>query len=441
MTTLVELDNAYLERVYAGVLGKVIGVYLGRPFEGWTYERIQRELGDIDYYVHDKLDVPLIVTDDDITGTFTFIRALADHGRALDITAEQIGQSWMNYLIENRTILWWGGLGNSTEHTAYLRLKSGIPAPRSGSRELNSTIVAEQIGAQIFVDGWAMVVPGEPRLAADLARRAGSVSHDGEALHAAAAWAAMEAEAFVSPDTHHLIDTALSVIPKDSTIAQVIRDVRTWHDTEPDWRATRERIDITYGYDKFGGNVHVVPNHALMHLGLLYGAGDFSRSLTIVNTAGWDTDCNSGNLGALLGLQLGLAGIDAGRDWRGPLADRLYLPSADGTRAISDAARESIELVNIARATRGEGAIAPKNGARFHFTLPGSTHGFTATGDGSIRSHDQTLQLNVSGQLIVTTPTFVPPDYRHLGYELIASPTLHSGQAVTAILTTPTARG
>jgi hypothetical protein len=26
----------YAERVYAGVLGKIIGVYLGRPFEGWT---------------------------------------------------------------------------------------------------------------------------------------------------------------------------------------------------------------------------------------------------------------------------------------------------------------------------------------------------------------------------------------------------------------------
>ncbi|MCH8142652.1 MAG: hypothetical protein IH908_13765 [Proteobacteria bacterium] len=27
-----ELTNDYAERVYAGVLGKVIGVYLGRPF-------------------------------------------------------------------------------------------------------------------------------------------------------------------------------------------------------------------------------------------------------------------------------------------------------------------------------------------------------------------------------------------------------------------------
>ena len=74
--------------------------------------------------------------------------------------------------------MWWGGIGTSTEHTAYLRLAAGIPAPRSGSSALNTQVVAEQIGAQIFVDGWAMVAPGDPELAADLARRAGRVSHD-----------------------------------------------------------------------------------------------------------------------------------------------------------------------------------------------------------------------------------------------------------------------
>ncbi len=116
MTT--PLPDDYAERVYAGVLGKVIGVYLGRPFEGWSYERIQQQLGDIEYYVHDKLGVPLIVTDDDISGTFTFLRALGDNGYREDLSAREIGESWLNYLIENSTILWWGGLGNSTEHTA-----------------------------------------------------------------------------------------------------------------------------------------------------------------------------------------------------------------------------------------------------------------------------------------------------------------------------------
>ena len=117
----------YHERVYAGVLGKIIGVYLGRPFEGWSYERIMAELGEINYYVHEQRGMPLIVADDDITGTFTFLRALPDHGGTAALTAAQIGQTWLNYLIEERTILWWGGMGNSTEHTAYMRLKNGIP--------------------------------------------------------------------------------------------------------------------------------------------------------------------------------------------------------------------------------------------------------------------------------------------------------------------------
>ena len=30
-------DPRYAERVYAALLGKVIGVYVGRPFEGWTH--------------------------------------------------------------------------------------------------------------------------------------------------------------------------------------------------------------------------------------------------------------------------------------------------------------------------------------------------------------------------------------------------------------------
>ena len=73
------LEGNYLERVYSGILGKLIGVYLGRPFENWTYERILSELGQINYYVHERLEVPLVVTDDDVAGTFTFIRALEDY--------------------------------------------------------------------------------------------------------------------------------------------------------------------------------------------------------------------------------------------------------------------------------------------------------------------------------------------------------------------------
>src|SRR5262249_45894387 len=162
----------------------------GRPFEGWTHAQIEERLGEIRYYVHDKLGWPLVVTDDDITGTFTFLRALEDYGsvRALPpipnlgeggregegslpplpnlgeggrggegLTPAQCGQTWLNYLIEEKCFLWWGGMGQATGHTAYLRLKRGISAPESGSIATNGPIVAQQIGAQIFGDGWAMV--------------------------------------------------------------------------------------------------------------------------------------------------------------------------------------------------------------------------------------------------------------------------------------------
>lgn len=433
----------YTERVYAGVLGKLIGVYLGRPFEGWSHDRITDELGDIEYYVHDRFGYPLIVTDDDISGTFTFLRALPDHGNDPNLTPEQIGHTWLNYIIENRTILWWGGIGNSTEHTAYLRMKQGIMPPASGSIEQNTQVVAEQIGSQIFIDGWAMICPGDPERAADFARRAASVSHDGEAIYGAQVVAAMEAQAFVESDIDRLIDTGLAVIPSDSVIARMIHDIRDWHAREPDWRVARELIAATYGYDAYPGNCHMVPNHALIIHSLLYGDGDFGTSLTIVNTSGWDTDCNSGNVGCLLGIRGGLATFEGDRDWRGPVADRLYLATADGGRAITDAVAETYEIVNIGRALAGMEPVAPKGGARFHFELPGSVQGFTTT-DGpatieNVSGHSEmgerslAIRWNGTAPARVTTPTFIPPEAITMrGYTLIASPTLYPGQTVRA---------
>jgi ADP-ribosylglycohydrolase len=433
------IPSDYVERVYAGVLGKIIGVYLGRPFEGWTYDRIMAELGEINYYVHEKRGVPLIVTDDDISGTFTFLRALPDHGNRGDITPAQIGQSWLNYIIEKRTILWWGGLGNSTEHTAYLRLKHGIPAPQSGSIQTNGKIVAEQIGAQIFIDGWAMVAPGDPKLAAELARKAGSVSHDGEAVYGAQVLAAMEAQAFVESDTNKLLDVGVSIIPKDSIIYRLIADLREWRVKEPDWRKAREMVVERYGYDQYIGNCHMVPNHALIILGFLYGDDDFQRSLMIVNTCGWDTDCNSGNLGCLMGIKNGLAGIDAGPDWRTPVADRLYVAAADGGRVVSDAVIETYHIVNSGLALAGKPPKAPKGGARFHFELPGSVQGFhTSEGRvGNVVGHSQkgsrSLALVSQGEARFSTPTFLPQEALNMqGYGLMASPTIYSGQKLRA---------
>lgn len=443
--------QTYRERVYAGVLGKIIGVYLGRPFEGWTHEQIMARLGEVKYYVHERLGKPLIVVDDDISGTFAFLRAMPDFGNSLDLTPAQIGDTWLNYLIENKTILWWGGLGMSTENTAYLRLAQGMRAPESGSIAANGQLVAEQIGAQIFIDGWGMIAPGDPELAADLARRAASVSHDGVAIHGAQVVAAMEAQAFVEPDLGRLLDVGQGIIPADSLINRLIADLRGWRVRFDDWRDALAQIAARYGYDRYGGNCHMVPNHALIILALLYSDDSFSRALSIVNTAGWDTDCNAGNVGCLMGIKNGLAGLDDGPDWRGPVADRMYVATAEAGRTVSDAVLEAQQVINIRRALDGAAPWAPKQNARYHFELPGAVQGFQAEDSplcrgtarvenvsGHSTAGQRSLAIHLSGlatgRLARVLTETLPAMAASGGYRMVACPTLYPGQTVRARL-------
>ena len=446
------IPKDYLERVYAGILGKMIGVYLGRPFEGWTYERILGELGPIKYYVNERLGKPFVGTDDDISGTFTFVRALSEHGNVAALTAAQIGQTWLNNIIENRTILWWGGFGNSTEHTAFLRLKQGVPAPRSGSIALNGRTVAEQIGAQIFVDAWAMVAPGDPHLAFDLAGKAASVSHDGEAVLAAQFLAVMEAQAFVEPDLNALFELGLSFLPPASLVTRLVKDLLFWQAEDQDWAATRARVEEVYGYRKYRGNCHIIPNCAIVLLSLLYSEDDLATALMIANTSGWDTDCNSGNVGCLLGIKNGLKGIDAGPDWRGPVADRLLVSSADGSRSITDAVSTTYEVARMGCALQNVAPPAkPKKGARFHFEFPGSVQGFKIDRtypcpasvhlqnvEGHSKLGTRSLAIQFAGlvpdsSVRTATRTFMSiKEAEESHYMLMASPTLFPGQNLRA---------
>mgnify|MGYP001158952120 FL=1 len=452
-----KLDKTYEEKVYAGVLGKIIGVFLGRPFENWSYERIMRELGPINYYVNDKLDFPLPVSDDDITGTFTFLRAFKDFNYKKDLTAKDIGQTWLNNLIEDKTILWWGGRGHSAEDTAYQNLKQGIDAPLSGSIEMNGKVIAEQIGAQIFIDGWALVSPGDPEKAAHYAKLAASVSHDGEAIYGAQVVAAIEAMAFVENDISKLINESKKIIPKDSTIYKLISDLQDWRTSNLGWEQAREKIVENYGYDKFLGNCHMVPNHALIIMSLLYGDNDFQKTMMIVNTAGWDTDCNSGNVGCILGIKNGLKGLRSGPDYLSPINDVLYCPTAIGGETLTDALTESYKIINTARKINDLEIIEPKEKSRYHFELEGSTQGWkpqlssdnicettitnvehqTNIGERALEISFKQLSKNNNCEVLVDT--FYPDiilglegkkrkDFFH--YDFISSPIVYPGQSI-----------
>ncbi|KAL7936000.1 ADP-ribosylglycohydrolase [Trichoderma chlorosporum] len=299
-----------------------------------------------------------------------------------------------------------------------------------------------------------MVAPGNPTLATRLAEAAARVSHDGEAVYAAKLWAAMEAEAFLSSDANHLLDTGLAFVPTDSILARMIADVRRWVQEDDDWRQTRQRIEDNYGYDKYLGICHVIPNHAIMIMALLYAGHDFHEAMHVINTCGWDTDCNAGNVACLVALMHGLAAFQGGPDWLGPLADRAIISSADGGYSINNAARIAYDIANLGHRLSGNSIIqAPKDGAQFHFSLPGSVQGFQATahpqspsdavrisqgqdsGVDSLCIHIKNL-TDTCNPVEVMTATFTPLDILQVdrNYEIMASPLVYPGQRVKAEL-------
>ena len=407
------MQNNYLERVYAGFLGMNVGIRLGAPVEPniWSYERIKETYGDIRGYVKDYIN---FAADDDANGPVYFFRALRDSSKNGELTPEYVAKAWLNYAREGIGMFWWGGYGVSTEHTAYLNLLHGIPAPLSGSAATNGKLLSDQIGGQIFIDTWGLVWPGQPTKAADYAQAAASVSHDGEGLYGARFIAAAIAEAFVETDVAQIVERALQEIPADSLYAAVTKAVIAHHAEHPnDWESCLMMLHRDWGYDTYGGGCHIIPNAGVRALALLYGAGDFPRTVEIATMCSWDTDCNAGNVGTILGVMTGLEGI--GAHYRKPINDGIVLSGITGYLNILDLPTYAKELARTGYALAGEEiptdySCGIADGAQMISTLgPNCAEGtqeavdaaWAGIADGSLKVFD-TSKFTVGGETVTT---------------------------------------
>ena len=377
----------YLEQVYTGLLGMCAGIRLGAPVEPtiWTYERIRTTYGDIRGYVKNYSN---FAADDDVNGPVFFIRSLLDFEPPL--TAEKVGKTWLNYTREGIGFYWWGGYGRSTEHTAYLNLKNGISAPDSGSIKVNGAAIAEQIGGQIFIDSWGLVFPGNYKKAAEYAKMAASVGHDGNGIYGAVFVTALISMAFSQTDIPLMIEKALELIPSNSEYTRVVKAVRDFYlsnsNTETDdWRACRDFLTSDFGYDKYPGVCHIIPNSGVIALALYYGKGDFARTIEIATMSGWDTDCNAGNVGTILGVMAYKEGIP--ERYSEPINDFHAASSISGALNILDLPTVSKELA-IFGLNQLKDSIPEqwKKGTfsddiYFDFTISGTTHGIRTSSD------------------------------------------------------------
>lgn len=438
-----------LEKIYAGFLGMNIGIRLGAPVEPvpWDFDRIASIYGEINGYLKNYKN---FAADDDVNGPVYFLRGLTDNGIKKEMTPEQIGKAWLNYTRNGIGMFWWGGYGVSTEHTAYINLKKGIPAPASGSMLQNGLELSEQIGGQIFVDTWGFIWPGNPEKAADYAIKAASVSHDRNGLCGAAFIAACIAQAFVAESIDEIIDAGLRQIPAGSTYAAVVNAVRDYHKNNPDdFRGCMRYLIDNWGYDKYGGVCHIIPNAGVCVLALLYGKGDFNRTVEIATMCGWDTDCNAGNVGSIAGVFCGLEGIK--KTYREPINDIIITSGISGYLNIMDVPTYVKDLAYIAYSLMGEelpeNIVRPADGdILFDFELPGSTHGIRLSNEiRFMKRNSRERAFSGNGSLEIIIDRILPEDqcrvyykpfYRRADfdderYKPVFSPTVYSGQKVS----------
>lgn len=362
-------DEDMFDKIYGGWLGRCVGCLLGKPVEGLTKEQIETWLniaGEYplrDYFppitdpqsapkwLKDRLShledafkktgmgilrgqISCMARDDDIDYTIINLHILENYGPAF--TTMDVGETWLRLLPYLQVY--------TAERAAYRNLVNGLQPPETATY-MNP--YREWIGAQIRADMWGYVTPGRPYIAAELAYKDASLSHVKNGIYGEIFISTMISVAFTTDNVEEIINVGLSAIPRKSRLAEAIRDVIVWRKQFSDWRETWSRINEKYGrYHP----VHTINNAALVVMGLLYGEGDFEKSITISVMGGWDTDCNGATVGSIMGIMLGAKKIP--KKWINPLNDRLksFVIGYDNSR-ISDLAKRTFHIAkNMKRA-------------------------------------------------------------------------------------------
>jgi ADP-ribosylglycohydrolase len=270
--------------------------------------------------------------DDDIDYTILGLHILETYGPGF--TAADVGQEWLRRLPFLAVY--------TAERAAYRNLVLGL-APPATATHVNP--YREWIGAQIRVDAYAYASPGDPVPAAALAFQDASLSHTANGVYGAMWAAALIAASFAEPTMAAALESSLAVIPARSRLAEALQGVAELHGQGLDWESARDDLEERHGALS---PVHTINNAAVVAAALLWGDGDFTRTIGLAVQGGWDTDCNGATAGSAFGAMHGASALPS--HWTTPLQDRIAsaLHGFDGARISELAAR----TLSVARALR-----------------------------------------------------------------------------------------
>ena len=287
----------YRDKVLGCWTGKNIGGTLGGPFEG------KRNLNDVTFYTQDLKGNPL--PNDDLDLQLAWLDAIEEHG-IYNVNERVLGEYWLNIVCGP-----WNEYGNGK-----FNMRNGFLPPLSGA--CNNERWMYSNGAWIRSEIWACLFPGEPEEVAHYAWYDSCVDHCGDGIYAEIFTACLESAAFIESDLRKLINSALIRIPEDCRVARSVKLVLDCYDKGEDWVTARNKV---VDDSKDLGWFQAPANIGFTVLGLLYGEGDFAKSICTAVNCGDDTDCTGATCGAILGIIKGRSGLP--KEWIEPIGESI----------------------------------------------------------------------------------------------------------------------
>jgi hypothetical protein len=295
------------DKIKGGWAGQTIGVTFGGPTEFRFCGTMIQDYTPIDWYdgyLKSTMEHNAGLYDD-VYMDLTFVDVFEKHG--LDAPVSEFAKAYANA----GYMLW------HANQAGRYNILHGIQPPQSGHWKNNPH--ADCIDYQIESDFAGLMSPGMPNTASEISDKIGHIMNYGDGWYGGIYVGAMYTLAFTSNDIPFIVQEALKTIPEQSIFHQVISDVIRWHAQYPnDWKETWFEIEKKWTSDIgcpdgvfVPFNIDATVNAAYVVLGLLYGNGDFTRTLDISTRAGQDSDCNPSSAGGILGAVLGYDKIPA----------------------------------------------------------------------------------------------------------------------------------
>jgi hypothetical protein len=319
------------DKIRGAWAAQTIGVTYGLPVEfryNSTLIPDSRQLPWYDGYLKETYEkMPGVY--DDIYMDLSFVQVIENEG--IDAPAQLFADAFAKAQFP----LWFAN------QVGRYNVLNGLTPPQSG-HWLNNP-AADAIDFQIEADFIGIMSPGLINSATAYSDKIGHIMNYGDGWYGGAFVSALYSQAFIETDIPKIIDTALQAIPPQSQFHQVIADVIRWHKQYPgDWKQTWFEIhkkwsdtDLEpYGVDA-PFNIDAKINAAWVVLGLLYGEGDFGKTLYIAAHAGDDADCNPSSAAGVLGAIKGFNAIP--RYWKQGLDEVEDMNFANTELSLNDA--------------------------------------------------------------------------------------------------------